>query len=33
MATYMFTLYKLSHSEGFFYALSQNMRKLTEEAD
>ena len=24
---------KLSHSEGFFYALFPNMRKLTEEAD
>lgn len=33
VAAYMFTFYKLSHSEGFFYALFPNMRKRTEEAD
>ena len=33
VATYMFTFYKLSHSEGFFYAHFPNMRKLTEKAD
>lgn len=29
----MIYLIKLSYSEGFFYALFKNMRKLTAEAD